>query len=326
MTRRKPFAPARQPAADDLELARTADVEGESTPLAEDLELQGVSVSVGDAGDAQVAGRAVRETHREGSPIVVLDGSRCSLTSTRACPTNVPQRQRALGDDGAQRRAGHRFDRAEQELRRVGQVAAQVGQRPGTGAAAVAPAHRRLRVAAVVVQYCALMYSGRPSSPDAIAAGRGDPGVRRKVNPTRATTPRPSTASIIAWASAEVGPAASRTGRACRRGQLLDDLAVQVVGDHHAHHVDVVGLDDRLPARVAALEAVRRRGVGGQLLVDVRDRHRRTAAGRRRRPCRPTGTRARGPARHARADDGDPDVTTHESSRSDGLFRATSSC
>jgi hypothetical protein len=141
---------ARQPAADDRELTGTADVEGEGTLLAEDLELQGVRVAVGNAGDAEVAGRPVGEAHREARPVVVHDRLALVADLDVGMPDNVSQRQRSLRDDVGQRGAGHRLDRAEQELRRVGQVAAEVGQRPGTGAAAVAPAHRGLRVGAVV--------------------------------------------------------------------------------------------------------------------------------------------------------------------------------
>ena len=244
-------------------------------------------------------------------------------------PDDVAQRQRALGDDGGQRGPGHRLDRAEQELRGVGQVAAQVGERARPRAAPVAPAHRGLRVAAVVRPVLRVDVERPPQFPrlDHLA-GRGDARRPAEGEPDPGDDAR------------GVHGVDHRLGVGRRRGQRLlaqhvlargrelgDHLAVQVVGDHDADDVDVVGLDDRLPARVAALEAVPPGGVGGQLLVDVRDRHEahgRQAGGedgsRRAVPVRV------GAARHARADDGDSDVTTHENSRSSRLFRATSSC
>ena len=60
-------------------------------------------------------------------------GSRSSLDLDVGVPDDVAQRQRALGDHGGQRRPGHRLDRPEQELRGVGQVAAEVGERARPG-------------------------------------------------------------------------------------------------------------------------------------------------------------------------------------------------
>ena len=99
------------------------------------------------------------------------------------------------------------------------------------------------------------------------------PGARRKVKPSRATMPAASTASIIAWASAEFG-ASGFSHSTCfpAAASAVDDLAMQVVGDDHAHGVDVVGLDDGLPAGVVALEAIAPGRVAGEVLVDVRDR------------------------------------------------------
>jgi hypothetical protein len=109
-----------------------------------------------------------------------------------------------------------------------------------------------------------------------------------------------------------------------RGGQLGHDLAVQVVGDDHAHRVDVVGLDDGLPARVGPLEPVPARGVAGEVLVDVGDRDQADGRQARRedgaRRAVPVGVR---PTRHACADDGDPDVLNHAISR---LSRVTVSC
>ena len=45
------------------------------------------------------------------------------------------------------------------------------------------------------------------------------------------------------------------------RQQRFGDLTVQVVGDHDADGVDVVGLDDRLPAGLGPFEAVAISGV-----------------------------------------------------------------
>ena len=55
--------------------------------------------------------------------------------------------------------------------------------------------------------------------------------------------------------------------------QALDDLAVQVVGDHDAHRVDIGCVGDRAPVVLSALVAVALRGVIGDRFVHVRDRH-----------------------------------------------------
>ena len=221
----------------DLELACPAHVERQRAALAEHLELQGVGVAERDARDAQVAGRAVREAHGEAGPVVVLDRLALVADLDVGVPDDGAERHRPLADHGGQRRAGHRLDRAEQELGGVGEVAAQVRERARAGLAAVAPAHRRLRVAAVVgpVLRADVQRAAQLAGPSCSRAA-AIPGVRRNVNPTRATTPAASTASIIAC-----GIGGGRGERLlaqdvlARRGQLLDDLAVQVVGHHHAH-------------------------------------------------------------------------------------------
>ena len=57
-----------------------------------------------------------------------------------------------------------------------------------------------------------------------------------------------------------------------RGEQALDDLAVQVVGDHDADRVDVGRVGDRAPVVLGALVAVPLGGVVGDRFVHVRDR------------------------------------------------------
>ena len=92
-------------------------------------------------------------------------------------------------------------------------------------------------------------------------------GERRKVKPTAVTR-------------SEFAPGGHRLGLGDRgaqrllaqhvlaRGQQgLDDLTVQVVGDHDAHRVDVGRVGDGVPVRLGACVAVPPGGVAGERLM-----------------------------------------------------------
>jgi hypothetical protein len=317
---------AGQAAGGDLELAAAAHVERQRAALAEHLELQRVGVAERDARDGEVAGRAVGEARGEAGPVVVPDGLALVADLDVGVPHDGIQRHRPRGDGGRQRRAGDRLDRAEHELGDVGEVAAQVGQRTGAGLTAVAPAHRRLPITAVVrpVLRADVQRTAELAGSQLVAHG-ADPGRA----PEREADPRDD-ARRAHRVDHRGGVGRGRGERLLaqdvlpRGGQLGHDLAVQVVGDDHAHRVDVVGLDDGLPAAVGALEPVAARGVAGEVLVDVSDRDEADGRQARRedgaRRAVPVGVR---PTRHACADDGDPDVLNHAISR---LSRVTVSC
>jgi hypothetical protein len=93
-----------------------------------------------------------------------------------------------------------------------------------------------------------------------------------------------------------------------RGEQRLDDRTVQVVGDHHAHRVDVGCRRDRLPAGLGTLVAVPLRRVDGEGLVGVGDGDQpdlgKVWVEHRRRGAVPVEVR---PAGHPGPDHGDPD-------------------
>ena len=97
-----------------------------------------------------------------------------------------------------------------------------------------------------------------------------------------------------------------------RGEQTLDDLAVQVVGDHDAHRVDVGCVGDRPPVVLGALVAVALGGVVGDRGVGVRDGDqayiRPVGAEQRCGAAVSGGMRTSG---HAAADDGHPDRVGH---------------
>ena len=91
-----------------------------------------------------------------------------------------------------------------------------------------------------------------------------------------------------------------------RGQQSLDDLAVQMVGDHHAHRVDVRRLGDRPPVVFGSLVSVPLGGVVGNGGVGVGDGdqpHIRPVGAEERRGGAVAG--GVGAAGHATADDGD---------------------
>jgi hypothetical protein len=57
------------------------------------------------------------------------------------------------------------------------------------------------------------------------------------------------------------------------RQQCFGDLAMQVIGNHDADGVDVIGSYDRLPAALGALEAAAILRVVGEVGIDVCNRH-----------------------------------------------------
>jgi hypothetical protein len=90
--------------------------------------------------------------------------------------------------------------------------------------------------------------------------------------------------------------------------QAFDDLAVEVVGDHDAHGVDVGRIGDRVPVVLGALVAVALGGVVGHCFVHVGYGYQAHAGpvGTEQR-CRGTVSGRMGPSRHAAADDGHTD-------------------
>ena len=150
-----PFAAAAAPVG-DRELSRPVQVERRRAPLGEDLEGQRVGVPVGDPGHREGADRAAGECRGEGGDVLVLHRLPHSLTGTppawpTACPSGTGRSFTVVEE-----RAADRADRAAEELAEVDQVAADVGQRPATRAAAVAPAHRGVGVGAVVAPVAAV--------------------------------------------------------------------------------------------------------------------------------------------------------------------------
>jgi hypothetical protein len=64
-----------------------------------------------------------------------------------------------------------------------------------------------------------------------------------------------------------------RRPRSSRGQQSFDDLAVQMVGNHHAHRIDVGCVSDRAPVVAGPLIAVALGGVVGHRGIGVGDRH-----------------------------------------------------
>ena len=291
-------------------------VEPGGAVLAEHLEVQPVGVAGGDPGDLQRA-RAIRETGVVGGVVVVGDGLVGVADLGVVVPHDGTQRQRPLGDRRAQGAAGDLLDRAGQELAHVGQVAADVGQRAGALRALVAPAHRCGGAAAVVGPVAA----GEVQRPAQLA---GVDELLDERDTGRAQEGEPDAGQHIPLRGG-VGRGGHRPG--VRHGvgqrllaqhvlaggqQTLDHLAVQLVGDDDADHVDVVGLGDGLPGGVVALVPEAAGGQGAELGVHVPDGHQ---PDRRQdrvvdRARRAVGGRV-GLAGHAGADDGDPDAVGH---------------
>ena len=150
ITRRKPLVSPGSPPVATWNSPPRLTSNASAPALAEHLELQACRVAERDARDGEVASSAAREAGGEAGPVVVLDGLALVTHLDVRVPDNGAQRHRPGRDGGGQRRPGDRLDRAEQELGDIGEVAAEVGERAGAGPTAVAPADRRMRVAAVV--------------------------------------------------------------------------------------------------------------------------------------------------------------------------------
>ena len=90
--------------------------------------------------------------------------------------------------------------------------------------------------------------------------------------------------------------------------QAFDDLAVEMVGDHDAHCVDVGRLGDRPPVVLGAFISIPACGVVGDGLIGVRDCHQ-SHVGSVGLEERAGGavSGGMGAAGHATADDGDSD-------------------
>ena len=182
-------------------------------------------------------------------------------------------RDGARGDGGEERAATHFDDGSAQHFCGVDEVATDIGEHSAARAAPVAPRHRHLRVERVAVPGVAVEVHG-PSevafvefTADRVDRGRPPVGVAQCADP------------VVAGDSLHHR---LRIGNCWRQGlfaqhvlacgqQRLDDLAVQTIGQYHAHRVDVVGLDDRLPVVGGALETVAPTGVLGEFVVDVGD-------------------------------------------------------
>ena len=214
----------------------------------------------------------VREV--EGRVVVVLHRLAFVADVGAAVARHRAEGERSLGDDGRESAAADGGDVAAEELHEIGDVAAEVGERAGTGGAAKAPTHRRLRVGGVVrpvpgahvvhlAEYAGLDELVQVGDARGAAEGEADAGDRRGV--ARGIRHRLGVFDRVRQRL--LAQHVLACGEEC-----LDDLAVQRVGDHDAHHVDVVGVDDRLPRRVVALVA---EPLGGRLrrrLVYVGDR------------------------------------------------------
>ena len=134
---------------EQLDFGGTALVELGGAVLAEHLEVEAVGVAGGNAGDLKASG-AVGELCVECCVVVVLHGLEGVTDGNVVVAHDGGERQGPLVDRGGQAAAADGLDVAAQELGYVRQVASDVGQRTGAGAALVAPAHRRGGAEAVV--------------------------------------------------------------------------------------------------------------------------------------------------------------------------------
>jgi hypothetical protein len=95
--------------------------------------------------------------------------------------------------------------------------------------------------------------------------------------------------------------------------ERFSDLAMQVIGNHDADSVDIVGVHDGLPAAFGTFEAVAISGVVSEVGVDVGNRHQtdRWRVGAEDRLGRAVGV-CMGASGHAGADDGNPNGISHD--------------
>ena len=189
-------------------------------------------------------------------------------------------------------------------------MAADVGERTGPGSAPVAPGDRRggvQRVVAPVVAVEVHEFADRARgelTPDLLDGGRPAVGVADGGDAVRPVGHVDHRLGIGERARKRL----LAEHMLARRQQALDDLAVQMVGDHDADRVDVGGIGDGTPVVLRPLVAVALGGVVGDGVVRVGDGDQPDV-----RPVR-AEQRASGAiagrvraARHAAADHGDPD-------------------
>jgi hypothetical protein len=95
--------------------------------------------------------------------------------------------------------------------------------------------------------------------------------------------------------------------------QRFRDLAMQVIGNHDADSVDIVGVHDRLPAAFSTFEAVAISGVVSEVGVDIGNRHQtdRRGVGAEDRLGRAVGV-CMGASGYACADDSNPNRISHD--------------
>jgi hypothetical protein len=118
---------------------------------AEHLETERVRHPERDPRYRERAHGAAGERRGERGEILVLDWfPDVADRHAGGVPDRDAQRGGALPDDRLQYGAAHAAHRPAQELSKVNQVRPYVRQRPGAGAAPVAPVHRGMQVVAVV--------------------------------------------------------------------------------------------------------------------------------------------------------------------------------
>ena len=299
--------------ADDGELCRPVHVPLRAAVLGHEVERQRVGVAGGDPRDREGADGAGGEVRREGRHVVVLDRLAHVAELGLGVAVGRAERHDALGDLGREGGAADAGHRSADELGEVDEVAADVGEGAGAGAALVAPGHGRLRAQGVVAPVAPVEVRHLAELGLEQVADRGDGGLA-------------AVDEAGAGDEVRVGLRGGdhRLGVLDARGQgllaqhvlaggeqRLDDRAVQLVGHDDADDLDVVGLEQLAPVGAVALVAVAGGRVLGHALVGVDDGD---VADRGEWRVEQGGggavAGAVGAAGHAGADDGDPDGGT----------------
>ena len=224
----------------------------------------------------------------------------------------ILQASTTSGIDGAFKRAlgllglpGDCLDRSAEVLCEIDEMATDVGEGTGARPAAVSPAGRRARVAAVVAPVMAIevqRLAQRPGS-DLLANGTHRRGSAERVPDGVDDAGLLCSAHHRLRIRERAGQRLLAQYVLARRHEAFDDLAVQAVGHDHADRFDVGGLRNGLPATLGTGEAVPTRGIACEFLIGVGDRDQTY----RWKPViehgcsRPVGIRMR-PPRHASAD------------------------
>ena len=235
---------------------------------------ESVGQVVRDPGRREGADRAAVERRGEGGDVLVLH--RATVVADRALgvPVGDAERHRPLRDERGERGAADLDDRTADELRQVEQVAADVGERAGAGSAAVAPGDRRGRVQRVVAPVVPVEMhqlaerAGGEFAPDLLDGRRSAIGVADGGHPVGSLGRGDHRLGVGQRARQRL---LAQHVLACGQ-QSLDDLAVQMVGHHDAHRVDIRRIGDRAPVVFGALVAVALGGVVGDGGVGVGDR------------------------------------------------------